>query len=317
MNNLCISNLVYGQPYTHIFLNFHLKSLLANLNSYALENSCYILYTEESNISVIESHENFQLLCDKLKVTFVTLDGNKPTYELRYHYQTIQSSESIRYALENKMLLHLTAADVYYGINFFKNSSDFMSKGHDAIAHQPMRIAYESAASYLSTDKSLSVDDLFLIGFHNPHPLWTSQNWHNPYFSVMPYQLLWSDQTAICLRGFSISPSIFIPQESMLESLGSADITIFQHFKNPYVSYDWSELPMVELQQLSSFYPSFSNKKSNIQDIAIWAKKYILKENFSNLARYTIYKRINDPINEGLVSESKRITDAIMATLRF
>jgi len=317
MNNLCISNLVYGQPYTHIFLNFHLKSLLANLNSYTLENSCYIIFTVESNISVIELHENFQLLCDKLQVTFVSLDGDVPTYELRYHYQTIQADQSLKYAIENKMLLHLTAADVYYGINFFKNSFNFLSKGHDAIAHQPMRIAYESAASYLSSDKLLSVDDLFLIGFHNPHPLWTSQNWHNPYFSVMPYQLLWSDQTAICLRGFSISPSIFIPQESMLESLGSADITIFQHFKNPYVSYDWSELPMVELQQLSSFYPSFSNKKSNIQDIAIWAKKYILKENFSNLARYTIYKRINDPINEGLVSESKRITDAIMVTLRF
>lgn len=317
MNNLCISNLVYGQPYTHIFLNFHLKSLLANLNSYALDNSCYLIFTEESNISVIESHENFQLLLDKLKVTFVSLDGNSPTYELRYQYQAMQAHQSMIFALEHQMLLHLTAADVYYGINFFKSAFNFMSRGHDGIGHQPMRIAYESAASHLSTDKTLSVDDLFLIGFHNPHPLWTSQNWHNPYFSFMPYQLLWSDETSICLRGFSISISLLIPQEAMLDSLGCADMTIFQYLKNPYFSDDWSELPMVELQQLSSFYPSFSNKKSNIQDIAIWAKKNILKENISNLARHTIYKRINDPINQELVSESKRITDAIMATLRF
>ena len=64
MNKICISNLVYGQSYTDIFLNFHLKSLLENLDGNNFINSYYFIFTEETNIKTIESHNNYQKLKD-------------------------------------------------------------------------------------------------------------------------------------------------------------------------------------------------------------------------------------------------------------
>jgi len=133
----------------------------------------------------------------------------------------------------------------------------------------------------------------------------------------MPYHLIWSDDKAICLRGFSLSVPIVVPREWMLKTGGCTDMTYLPNLKNPYYSCDWSELPMIELQQLSSFYPSFSHKKSNIQDLTSWAKKNITPENYSNLARHIIYKKTNDSINEELISKSKKISDEIMTVLKF
>lgn len=316
MHQLCISNLVYGQPYTNIFLNFHLKSLLENLNSCPLDKSFYFIFTEESNIPVIEAHNNFQLLKDKLEVAFIKFDGDSPTNALRYQYQGLQAEWSVRFALEHKVLLHTAAADLYYGMNYFKNALNFISRGYDALVHQPMRAAYESTAHYLNLGE-LSVNDLFQACFLNLHPIWTSQNWDNPYFTIMPYHLIWSDDKAICMRGFSLSVPIVVPKEWMLKKRGCSDMTYLPHIKNAYYSSDWSELPMIELQQLSSFYPSFSHKKSSIQDLVIWAKKNISPENYSNLARYTIFKKTNDSINEELISNSKKISDEIMTVLKF
>ena len=52
MTNLCIGNLVYGQPYTDIFLNYHLKSLFENIDGDSFSNSYYLIFTDEINTPI-------------------------------------------------------------------------------------------------------------------------------------------------------------------------------------------------------------------------------------------------------------------------
>jgi hypothetical protein len=73
----------------------------------------------------------------------------------------------------------------------------------------------------------------------------------------------------------------------------------------------------LELISISEWYPVFRNKKSNIQDVVIWAKNNIVLENYNNLLKYIIYKKSNDPINQELISKSKLITDEIMNAIKF
>lgn len=312
MRNLCISNLVYGQPYTHIFLNYHLKSLFENTDGEDLYNFHYLIFTDQTHIPIIESHENFKKLKDKFIVRIIILEDT--SYGARYQIQGAQANWTAKFALENNLILHLTTADAYYGKGFIKSGLNFLSNGYDSVVNQPMRITYESAAQHLS-NQVLSVDELFEVGFSNLHPVWTSSNWENPYFILYPYHLIWSDEKSICLRPFSLGPSFAIPQEWMLELYGCIDMTFISHCKNPYYSTDWSELPVVELQPLLSFYPPFGNKRSDIQAVTDWAFQNIHPDNFRNLSRYMIYKKINDPINEELILKSKLISDILYTYL--
>jgi len=310
MYKVCISNLVYGQPYTDMFLNYHLKSVLENIDEDNFSNSYYLIFTDESTIPIIEFHENIKQLKNRLIVRLIKIEAIIG-YDLRYKIQTLQVQWSARFALDHNLLFIISTADAYYGKGYLKNAINYISKGHDGIVHQPIRATYESAAKHLNRH-SLSVDELFEIGFSNLHPIWTSSNWDNPHFTLSPYHMIWSDERSICLRAFSLSTSVVVPKEWMLTSSGCTDISYVSQLKNPYYSSDWSELPMVELQPLLSFYPPFGNKKSDIQSVIDWAIQHLPLENFENLSKYIIYKKINDPVNEELILKSKLILSMLV-----
>ncbi|MCF8196269.1 MAG: hypothetical protein K9J38_09760 [Polynucleobacter sp.] len=310
MYKICISNLVYGQPYIDIFLNYHLKSIFENIDGHDFSSSHYLIFTDKDNMPLIESHENIKQLKDKLNVKLIKIE-EVLEYDSRYKIQTLQVQWSARFALEHNFLFVIATADAYYGKDFLKNAIKHINNGHDGIVHQPIRTTYESSAKYL-TSNSLSVDELFEVGFSNLHPIWTSSNWDNPYFSTSPYHMIWSDERSICLRGFSLSTSVVVPKEWMLLSSGCTDISYVSQLQNPYYSSDWSELPMLELQPLLCFYPPFGNKRSDIQSVVDWAIKSIPLENFENLSKYTIFKKINEPINEELILKSKLISGMLI-----
>ncbi len=313
MGEICISNLVYGESYTNVFLNFHLKSLIENLaSSNPFSRSYYLIFTEQDNIAKIEAHENFQQLKKYLNVHFLKIDG-AVNYDQRYALQGLQVQTTAQFALTNNLLLHIACADVYYGPNYFTNACAILDKGYDAVVHQPMRTALESASPHLTGRWALSVDELFEVGFTNPHPIWISENWDSPYFTKYPYQMIWADETSVCLRGFSISPSIVVAKEWMKTAGGCTDISFMPYLENPYYSNDWSELPMIELCHLFSFYPPFSNKKSNAREVATWAKSHTLPQNFKNLSKYIIYKKTTDEVNPELISRSQVVADEIMS----
>jgi hypothetical protein len=316
MDKICISNLVYGQPYIDIFLNFHIKSLLENFSEEEFcQRPIYLIFTGEEGLPVIQSHENFSKLKHKFDIQFIKLEGAL-LHNLRYQLQTSQMQWTVKFALEHKLLVHMASADIYYGKNFFKNALIHIKAGYDSVICPPIRVTFESASSYL-LGPELSVDELFEVGFNNLHPLWVASNWESPLFCALPYQILWSDEKSICLRGFSVSPMLFYAQEWMSNMGGCIDLTLSPHFKKPYFCIEWSELPVIELCQILHFYPPFKNKKANIQDVANWAKVHADPANYSMLSKYTIIKKINDPINEELIFKSKLITDVIMTTLKF
>jgi len=314
MANLCISNLVYGNVYTHIFLNYHLKSVLENITEETnFNNSVYFIFTDGGNLDQIKAHENFIKLSTFIPMSFFVIQGGL-NYQGRYHFQKVQMQHTVKYALEHHLLMHISCADMFYGPRFFTNALHYFSLGHEAIIVQPARVAFESAAPLLS-GAALSADALFEVAFNNLHPLWTSANWDNPYFTNIPYHLIWSDEKSICFRGFSLSPLIVVPQEWMLSASGCADMSFLPNLKNQYFSEDWTEMPCIELQQLMSFYPPFSRKCANTGTLAQWAKKSIPPDNYANLNRYMMFKKSTDPINHELITQSQIVVDSILVEL--
>lgn len=318
MEKLLISNLVYGDPYTDIFLDYHIKSILDTCAKDDFpDGSLYLIFTDGNNIDKISNHINFYLLSQLIgRVNFITIKG-EINYENRYAIQTAQLQESIKIALNESMLVHIATADLYYGPQFIKGSVEKITiNGADAVFSQAMRCAYESTAKYLKQNTVESVDALFEIAFNNLHPLWTSSNWDNPYFSKIPYQIIWADSEQIICRGFSISSTFFKPDNRYLGASGCCDMSIHLIAKNKAYINDWSEIPSIELGQLKAFYPPFSNNRSDVSKIADWAKKSIQKENYTNLEYYQVFKKKNTHLNSKIVKNSEDIVKKILGAIR-
>jgi len=312
---ICISNLVYGDSYTIIFLDYHLKSVIENVRSnVVIENSYYLIFTDGKNIDLIKRHPNFQFLQSYFSFNFLVFSENLE-YNNRYSYQGIQQQHTAKFCLENELLMLFSVADLYYGPNFFKNAIEKMSLGHDAIVTHAMRVSFESVGSYLKDNSFEDSDTLFDIGFANPHPLWVASNWDSPLFSRIPYHMLWTSEQSILVRGFSLGPLVTKPQDWMLAAGGCTDITYMANLKTPYISQDWHEFPSLELGMLFSFYPPFLNRRASPALVADWASKNIPQENYKNLFHYMIFKKKNSPIEQPLVERSLTIAQEIVDLL--
>jgi hypothetical protein len=314
---ICLSNLVFGDRYTDVFLNYHLRSLVddSNLCAFNTDGCEYLIFTDGENTDKIKEHFLIKRLSNFMPVKIILFSAGENKYNQRYSIQGFQTKVSARHALERDSLLVLTSADTVYGANFWVNVIDLLQdRGVDGILSHPMRVGFEGVSEKLKkSDKALTADELFDLCFLNQHPLWLAQNWGAPFFSRMPYHLLWSDSQSLVVRPFSISPIVFKPTWDMVNTGGNADIYITQFLKNPYYLEDWSELPWAEIGFVSSWFPPFSSHPASTLRVSHWAKKVILPQNIQNLRRAAYFKRQSTPIPNNLLHESGLIAEEIIS----
>jgi len=313
---ILISNLVYGEPYTAIFLNFHLKSLLENCNpSPFAKDSIYIIYTDGRNIETIKASENFKLLATNFKCIFAQIDKNL-VYEQRYSNQTIQLQHSLKIAIEQSALMHMSTADVYYGQEFWVKCLNSMeSHNVQAVLGSFIRSTYETVGPKLLTE-SLSNDDLFDVAFDNLHPLYSACNWDAPMFTKIPYNLIWTAADQMVVRSFSLIPFLFTPIAELAKEGGCIDLSVQRHFSRLYIEQDWQQLPSIELGMLKAFYPPFGRSRSSIEGLVSFARRSIPFPNRSNIKNYCLAKRSDAPKNLDLLNRSSLVADEFLCALR-
>jgi hypothetical protein len=77
MDKICISNLVYGQPYIDIFLNFHIKSLLENFSEeeiYTISDILELISNSFSPVCFYNTIINIETpICQICKDAFIHL----------------------------------------------------------------------------------------------------------------------------------------------------------------------------------------------------------------------------------------------------
>jgi hypothetical protein len=307
-----ISNLVYGEPYTTIFLRFHLKSLLENLNPSPFDDkSIYLIYTDGKNIDQIKEHVNYHRVKMFFNVLFVKFN-NLLSYQERYINQTKQIRHSVQLALQSDAVLSHASADVYYGQGFWRNVTEkFRHKSTDAVFGHALRTTYETSAEQLSRE-TLDNDRLFDIGYDNMHPLWLFSNWHSSNFTQIPYHLIWTKPDQIICRAFSISSLLFRPSSEMLNAGGCSDITLKKLCKNFYFENIWQNAPCLELGTMSAFFPMFTRSTAQLDRVVQWALANVPSENFENLLMYQVIAKKGVVPDHGLVDESRRICESMI-----
>ena len=312
---LLISNLVFGEPYTTIFLNFHLPSLLQELTNCKYDFDVkYLLLTNNESIEKIKESRHFKILTHLMFCNILILDDDAD-YNARYDLQGLQLKHTVAHALKENRIVHQTSADIYYGKGYFNFIiAKFLLDDSDAIFIENFRCAYESLAPHLFNKETPDTSQLFQLAVSHLHPISISAHWDTPFFSQYPYIMLWGNGSQIISRGFSQSTPFFKPQDWMLNALGSNDLNISMNVHNISFIGSWHDAPSIEMGVLSHYYPPFLPRVSSPLEVAKWAKKIAMlpPASLENLKRLTVYDKNGAEVNSTLQERSQIIVDEIV-----
>lgn len=272
-----ITNLVYGQTYTKLFLENHLNSLLdeTNLPAVAADYDIeYRIYTDQDTLRDLQLHPNMHRLAKCVRITSQLFAWPKEAvkrFNYRYGLLLDMFKGSTDYALKNGFDYCTTwVADLVVAREFFPRILKRMDSGHGAVFVLPLRAASESATPQLMQHggRALSDKELCAIGLEHMHPLWVASHWNNPQFTRLPFTLIWQGHGGVLVRTMSTTPIIFRPRKEMLETRGMIDGDIPKLCENPYWCTDWTDAPVIGVEPLICYYPTFANRPSSPQLVA-------------------------------------------------
>lgn len=273
---LLITNVVYGQLYARIFLEHHLRSFLdeSNIPAHA-DRVEYLIFSDAETIPYLTAHENFKRLAALIvvKVVPITWPAGTNRFDHRYGILIQTFRESVKAALACGMLLSALVADLVVAQGFLASVLKRIDEGHDSVFVLPLRAAYESAGPQLAQHEgALAPAELFKIGYENLHPLWVACHWQAAQFTKLPFSLLWNTGTGFLVRSYSITPVIFEPTEAMLTAGAVIDVEIPSMCRNPYWARDWTDAPVIGVEPLFCYYPTFANHTASVGWVREWAK---------------------------------------------
>jgi hypothetical protein len=273
-----ISNLCYGDMYATLFCDQHLKSLLDETNLPDLVETydvTYMILTDDETLPLLQNHPNMQRLSQVLKtngenrvqIIVFSWGAVKDKFSRRYTGLLDLFKMSVKKALDEKFD-YLTAwvADLVVAKDFYPKVMKQLEAGHGAVFVQPPRAAAESIIEHLENfEQGLPALKLWKLCYEHMHPLWWACHWDNPCFTRLPFQLLWNNGKGIRCHSYSTTPIIFKPNEKMLDGRGMIDGDIPSLCENPFWATDWTDAPVIGVEPLFCYYPTFKHERSSIE----------------------------------------------------
>tara|TARA_B100000989_G_C19513274_1_gene460253 strand:- start:994 stop:2004 length:1011 start_codon:yes stop_codon:yes gene_type:complete len=278
-----ITNILFGDMYTDIFTNQHLKSISDDSNlpkmskNYDIE---YRMYIDKHNFQIVENNPYIKKLSEHIYFEFQVADALEKNWKYESRYGVLEDTliDGLKYAIEKNALFSPLCADLVVAKNFFPEIIKKIEEGYDSVNVLPMRTASEPMVQLLNPhDTALDAIDLFEYGYACLHPLWGACHWDAPQFSKMPICFIWNAYPGMLVRSFSISPTIFIPNKKMLKCK-MIDMDVLQFLEKPFIAKDWTDCPIINVEPIRCFYPAFENIKANSLNYAkLLSRKFVSK----------------------------------------
>lgn len=325
VKKLLITNVVYGPIYSDIFLNQHLKSLLDETNVPAHRDRIeYVIFTDAETKVRIEAHPNFKRLANYIPVkigefAFPVAFGANAQFDHRYTILIETFRISVEEALRRDTYLSAIVADLVFAKGYFDRIFLRLDAGFDSVFVLPLRSAAESIIPELARiDGACEPLTLCKLGYENLHPLWVACHWDAPQFTKLPFTLLWNTGTGLLARSFSITPIAFSPTLEMLEARAVIDIEIPGMCKNPFWATDWIDAPVIGVEPLFCYYPTFANRPANSYSVLEWSRNTLDPSQFPFLRKELYYpsKEVVIPSQHFVSRESNEVVNQILGGVR-
>lgn len=264
-----ISNLVYGQNYPMFWLENQLKSLNDQTNLPALRKDWdleYVVFTDDATLQQITRHPNFMQLGQNCEINVVKLQWPSDSDQFASRYQLLVQMfhETLKVAHQKgAYAMSAWVADLVFAKDSLPKMLGHLTRGHDAVFNVPIRSAADSVHPLLARLPGAPSElELFEMAYGNLHHLWTHSTWDNPYFSKMPYSMVWNSGTGLCTHQFGVTPIVFRPVEGLKGVTGVIDADVPSFFRNPHWCTDWTDAAVAGVEPLSNgHYPPFRQKQ--------------------------------------------------------
>ena len=287
-----MANLIYMSPMTgNLFLNLwlenQLKSLMDKTNLPALRERYdleYVLFTDDESLMAISRHPNFMALGALCEITVIKLNwpADSDRFGSRYGLLSQMCQQTLRAVFtepapgevdRRNAWLGCWVADLVFAKGALPKMLKRLEAGHDAVFNVPIRSAADSVNHLLAQLPGAPSDlELFEMAYRNLHHLWTHSTWNNPYFTRMPYSMLWNSGTGLVAHNFGITPIVFKPSPEMQNMTGGIDSDLPGMCKNPFWATDWTDAPVAGVEPLSNgHYPSFDHRPASEDVVTHWA----------------------------------------------
>ncbi len=317
-----ITNLVYGDTYSKLFCNNHLKSLLDPTNLPAITDKYevkYKIFTDEPTKQML-AYNPYMVELEKCIGTGLSIDvfgwpaNVHSKYAYRYGLLMDIFKRSIQLALDQDALLTAWVADLVVAQDFFPRVMKRIEDGHGAVFVLPLRSASEAVTPELNKfHYALPDKQLCALGLECLHPLWVACHWNNPQFTKLPFTLLWQGSGGVLARTFSTTPIVFKPSRAMLETRGMIDGDIPAMCDNPYWAHDWTDAPVIGVEPLTCYYPPFANRPASVELVRDFTNS-IDATQIPYLEHQCFYPdRASVTFKERVTEESDRVVEGIMA----
>ena len=318
-----MTNLVYGNPYTGLFLDNQLKTLLdpSNLPALAERYSLeYGIFTDEETMPMLTRHPNFLALgkyCD-VNLVKISWPPDSDRFGSRYPVLVQIFHQSLQHALEVKAkYLSVWVADLVFAKDCLPRILGHMEKGHDGVMMVPIRSAADALLPAFGQLKGAPDDrTLFEMAYNNLHHLWDSCHWESAKFTRMPYSMIWNSYTGLLAHHFGITPIVFEPKESMRNVKGVIDADVPAFCNKPYWCEDWTDAPVAGVEPWSNGHvPSAANHKASVEGVAKWSKigTMLVQAEYLSHAMYYPDKRTFNEV--GIAMRAQGIIDELQSKL--
>ena len=276
--NILITNVAYGDEYSNVFLNYHLKSLFdeTNLPTWAHRIVKYIIFTDSATREKLLTHPQIQKLRQYTEVEIAVLTNldeckDEERFKVRYNALAFTLKIGTEKAIENDAYLAPFTADMFFAKNFLTKCFKRIDEDYDSVLVMPLRCAFEPMSRELDKfDGSVYPEHLGQLGIANLHPIWTCAFWDSPMFTREPFSILWNTETGLLVKSYSVTPIVFKPIEPIY---GIIDMLVPGMCKNPFWATDWTDAPVANIEFIFCHYPMFNIQPATPLKIAHWAKR--------------------------------------------
>lgn len=318
-----ISNLVYGPHHPDFWLENQLKSLLDSSNLPALRERYkleYALFTDDETLMRITRHPNFMQLSAICEIHVIKMNwpADADRFNSRYQLLIQMFQQMLTVGLERNAWLSVIVADLVFAKGALPTMLKHLEAGYDSVFMVPIRGAADSINHQLARLPGAPTDlELFELCYRNLHHLWTHSTWDNPYFSRMPYSMLWNSGSGLCTHNFGITPIVFKPNEEMRNVKGVIDADVPAFCKNPYWCENWTDAPVAGVEPLSNgHYPPFLHQRSSEDFVVEWAKTGTMPQQLDYLHHALYYPAKSVFNNVYLADQAQGIAERIQARLK-
>ena len=327
-------NVVWGEDYTHMFMNLSLPTLLwPNNLKYFCENtdSVFCIYTTSRDAARMKAHPTYNRLADLMPVEFKLIDEDvdlKRLADTKYQTMNAMHRHFIQEAQAQNCALFFLQPDVIVGDGSFKNLLSIVETGKRAIMVSGPRLTKETVMpwilkNYTQDDilQPMSCRDVVKIAMQHLHTDTESLFWGNAPSSIEPYYLLWKvDAGNMLLRAFHLHPIIINPRRRDVVPEVTLDVDYVQKacpdFNDIYVVEDTDEFVFFSMTNLYEREEFLKPGKTGLYDIVRYARTSTNAFHQSHL-QHKIHYHSDDLSNDWTVveEESDHIVQLVLSIL--